>query len=606
VRFPFSIPAIALGLAAALGAVLPAASAQTANAREPKVRPAVERIDVVPGRPLVLPIEIVDDRVLRRGVFEAVLDDGLKIEGEIHWIGVRPARRPTGHSPGRVAWLGPAVEWVSIPAREAARDETRPPGLWYLVCEMPPEAVGLGMWFAGERSAVNWLPDPWRLGRDANGRVPEAMWASPLPEGAVQAGDVRAALAQLMANPWTRWRARLMLGSLEPDASFADHWSPPPGLSTSEPTGVLAKLAAYQDGLWQAALARLWIGDKDEAVVLRARLGQVSAFEGGWAPTFPVSSVAELNLRTDLLNPFVNEKTLGLRAPAWRASQPAAAVWVVDDSGRTDATLGSPVATVGAIVLGNHNAPTALLTLGDQPPEPVEPRRELRRVLSAENRGAGDSPRDGERPDAELLRTRVVAARVGLWKGQLQILTGSFPAAPPSVPLGPLVNDWTLGAWSRGRELEGAAVVPDSMTSVRLLRAGSSASDWRVLIECRTPEGDTSTAADPASGPTLDEVTLWFGPRSSPRVVRRVNSRGQVRGGTAGEALETVPVASGSGGWTVMVAVPTEAIERGGLLRVGLTRTDPVGRRTAWPRRMLPWDSEPGRLAVDLNAWDGF
>jgi len=56
----------------------------------------------------------------------------------------------------------------------------------------------------------------------------------------------------------------------------------------------------------------------------------------------------------------------------------------------------------------------------------------------------------------------------------------------------------------------------------------------------------------------------------------------------------------------VMLPLPPDAIEPGGRLRVGLTRTDATGRRTAWPRRLLPWDSEPGRLAVDLNAWDGF
>jgi len=200
------------------------------------------------------------------------------------------------------------------------------------------------------------------------------------------------------------------------------------------------------------------------------------------------------------------------------------------------------------------------------------------------------------------LRARAVPVRVGAWKTQVQVVSGMFPAVPPSVPLGPLVNDWTLGSWVRGRELDGAAAVPDALTSARLLRSGPSASDWRVLIECRAPEGDEPRAGNPAR----DEVTLWFGPRGSPTSVRRVDQRGRVRGPSSMDVIETLPVASIPGGWAVMLPLPTEAIEAGGLLRVGITRTDAGGRRTAWPRRMLPWDDEPGRLAIDLDVWDGF
>lgn len=572
------------------------AAAQNAGARAPDVRPAVERIDVVPGRPLVFPIEIVNERVLRRGVFEAVLDDGMPISGEIHWIGVRPGAR----SADPVGWLGAAAEWVASPAREASRDDARPPGRWYLVCKMPPEAVGLGMWFAGERSAVNWLTDPWRLGRDANSRVPEKMWQTTLPEGVVDEPVVRRSLTRLMSNPWTRWRARLMLGELEPSASFADHWSPPSGFEPTEPTGVLAKLANYQDGLWQAALARLWIGDAEEAVALRARLGQVSEFHGGWAASFPVSSVEELDLRTDLLNPFVNEKTLGLRAQAWRRSRPAAATWVVDDSGRSDSVHGSPAATLGVVAFigdqGEAGRPVSvILSLEGLPPEPIERVQEIHRVLPV---------RDAT---ATGLRAVAVPVRLGEWKSQIQVVRGLFPGAPPSVPVGPLVNDWTLGTWARGRELDGAAASPDSTTTARLLRAGRSSTDWQLLLECRSPAAASGASIESPIGETsVDEVTFWFGPRGSPSVVRRVDRSGRVRG-EAGEAvLQTLPVVETAGGWAVMLPLPVEAIEPGELLRMGITRTNGSGRRTAWPRRMLPWDSEPGRLAIDLGAWDGF
>lgn len=571
------------------------AAAQASGARVPDVRPAVERIDVVPGRPLVLPIEIVNERVLRRGEFEAVLDDGMRISGEIHWIGARPMPGATD----RADWLGAAVEWVASPAGEAIRDEARPPGRWYMVCEMPREAVGLGMWFGGERSAVNWLPDPWRLGRDANGRVPESMWGATLPTEAAREPVVRRSLTRLASNPWTRWRARLMLGGLEPAGSFGDAWSAPVGVDPEELVGVLAKLVRYQDGLWQAAFARLWIGNQGEASALRARLGQVSAFRGGWAPSFPVSPVEELDLRTDLLNPFVNEKTLGIRAQAWRRSRPAAAVWVVDDAGRSDAVHGSPAATLGVVAFaqspeGAATPASVLLSLEGLPPEPIESLREVQRVLPVRDASATG------------LRALAVPVRLGEWKSQVQVVRGLFPGAPPSVPVGPLVNDWTLGTWARGRELDGAASSPDSTTTARLLRAGRSSTDWQLLLECRSPSAARESPMESELGQAAaDEVTCWFGPRGSPTVVRRVDRAGRVRGSDGDTVLQTLTVVETANGWAVMLPLPVAAIEPGELLRMGLTRTSGSGRRTAWPRRMLPWDREPGRLAIDLGAWDG-
>jgi hypothetical protein len=57
--------------------------------------------------------------------------------------------------------------------------------------------------------------------------------------------------------------------------------------------------------------------------------------------------------------------------------------------------------------------------------------------------------------------------------------------------------------------------------------------------------------------------------------------------------------------WSVSVPIPREALEPGGVLRLGITRRDGRGLRTAWPRRMMPWEHEPSRAVVNLKTWSG-
>ncbi|MEM7622954.1 MAG: hypothetical protein AAF235_07090, partial [Planctomycetota bacterium] len=56
--------------------------------------------------------------------------------------------------------------------------------------------------------------------------------------------------------------------------------------------------------------------------------------------------------------------------------------------------------------------------------------------------------------------------------------------------------------------------------------------------------------------------------------------------------------------WTADIAIPDWAIEDDGTLILGITRTMQDGTRAAWPRPMLPWQREPGRIRIDLDAWN--
>jgi len=56
--------------------------------------------------------------------------------------------------------------------------------------------------------------------------------------------------------------------------------------------------------------------------------------------------------------------------------------------------------------------------------------------------------------------------------------------------------------------------------------------------------------------------------------------------------------------WSAWVPIPA-SVQAGRLVRVGMQRVDARGVRSAWPRPMMPWQIEPGRVALDLGQWLG-
>src|SRR5690606_19882026 len=105
-----------------------------------------------------------------------------------------------------------------------------------------------------------------------------------------------------------------------------------------------------------------------------------------------------------------------------------------------------------------------------------------------------------------------------------------------------------------------------------------------------------------------EHVRVWLGPFRRPFSVLRIGSDGAVVDEIASSAASEqraggVRVVREAGKWIVQAEVPAECIEADGSLRIGIERTDARGRRTAWPRPMLPWQSEPGRAAVGTNSW---
>jgi hypothetical protein len=163
----------------------------------------------------------------------------------------------------------------------------------------------------------------------------------------------------------------------------------------------------------------------------------------------------------------------------------------------------------------------------------------------------------------------------------VQLATAPVAVVPPGLLMGPLLADWTMDSW-----ISGVAAVPalERSSAARLER--TAAGQWEVFVECRVPVADEPAAQDSAR----DQVRIVFGSLGAPLGVVTLEAPASLEQGDR---------------WSARALVPSSAIEPGGLLRIGIERRDASGARSAWPRPMLPGQSEPGRRLVRLDRWGG-
>lgn len=490
--------------------------------------------------------------------------------------------------------------WVPRPPswRLLGRDETLPPDaqeLWLVTIELPTEP---GEIIIGDTAvSATWLGP-----RFARGAALSGPWsAAPPPRQAT------AALLPLQADPGGHWRRLLALGEL---GDRAAHDRPDPGLP--EP---IATAAAHRADVWAAALRRAEAVAPQRAAALRRALVQPVTFpDGQTRPVFALGGRTLEDLRTALLTGSSQSAKLAIEQALQNA--PSLVAWMIDDGGPLD-NQGLRLVTFGAAVLGPEPS-TALAqqlgTAGVRQAEVLPPGQAA--TLTAGVRPLPDpDPLRPERP-APL---RVTAA------GQTQELapiTVMPPARPPGMPLGPLLHDWTMASWLSGIDAL-QALPPENARCAALLHRGvvrtqrgagpqvsSSRPVWTLYIECLRPPRPPGGGVEPRDAP-LDSVTVWL----ADGIALRVDERGAVRAesGPTPASLgipSRLPVSDDGERWSVSLPVPDAVIETETLneeprpvLRVGLVRTDALGRRTAWPRRMLPDQREPSRLAIDLGGW---
>lgn len=532
----------------------------------PTLVPSSPRIDAIPGRPLVTPVRVEGPLP---GSTEPVLTlaDGTRIPGRLYWIGIRPDPL------GLTGWLPAADRWVVTPVTEGAIPESI--GAWHLVADIPPNAAGQAVRLGGRTIPVNWLADPDTLCPDSANPASWEPWRAP-DQAAEPDADL---LTPEWRSPLRRWRARLATGTL------GDALPGPRAWQLQGDPAPLDSLAELTDARWRVGLARLWYADADTSRRLIARLAQTLEISPGiHAPAWPVSQPQLDSLLSDLLESTHTGPALTRRASAWLDSLPRAAAWVADDAAGLLGAASEPLVRIRATMLDRKAALLWVTGAGGQrvgEPQALEPGRiaEVEQVVSrGEPRtgGAAFTVRCGD--DAIGVAARETAA-----------------IRPPGASCGPLMLDWTLEAWADSDPAVGALPPPEWATGVLIFRddSGASPSGWSVFVECA------------AANDGADEVSLAFGQRGGAASVLHVSRAGVLRDDAHPEEDSLLPVAEEGDRWSVTVPVPQDAVEPGEILRVGVVRRDPRRVRTAWPRRMMPWEREPARAAIDLKTWSG-
>lgn len=573
--------------------MLPACRSRS-TAREPKTAPRIAaseaRVDVIMGRTLVMPVTL-EGAINPARPIACRLDDGRKLTPTLVYINSSPV------ATGEVAsWVPDPGKWTTTPASAGARPAGA--GTWAIVVDLPLDAIGQGLWVGGHRAALNWLPSP-DMQRADTGPVD---WSPPFAAHAQVPSLLRLAEPERI-SPVRRWRYRLVTRGLIPSINPALN---PGGGADAGPDSfsdpIIESFAMLMECRWQVALASLWIADKDLCNRIKRRLTAVVDFgDGSVAPVWPVHQPDLDVLLNDLLNLRLTPERQIERAEAWLANLPEAAAWVIDDAGQRDAATGQPVSTCGVCNLSERDS-LGWSVAGRAPGSP-----ELAKIASysAASVAATLTPVEDETPAGLTLRSSPKATtlevHLGRWSATRPATLDRIPAHPPGIRIEPLRREWTLEPW-----LEGTTGIPadEAWSAAGLLYLdsspapdGSPGDRWTLFIECRSP----------AIG-REETIRVWLGAYGAPSAVLKIGSSGSVMDEIAPKQGLEPTVRGGSitrqgDTWSARIPLPARCIEEGGTLRVGIERTDGRGRRTSWPRPMLPWQGEPGRIAVDTAAW---
>lgn len=572
---------------------------------QPAVEPVEPRMDAVFGRAVVFRVR--PSELPPPPIIAVRLDDGRTIEGDVQWVRVIP---PGGGPCAGPTWLPPPPVLEAAAAGDA--DAGRGAGAWMMRLRFPLEASGQGFWLGGVRYQPNWLPDPRRLvDRGMVGRA----WSSPLVE------DERAdALLSRLTEPYRDhplhgWRHDLMMDVFTPGEEFDQPEDGGPiedldalraEIEAADPFEPITRdLADLERARWQVALARLWNADPTLSLPVRDRLVGIIETSGGLLPAWTVDQPVIDDLLGALLDPDSSDERVAGHIRAWLDGFDDAIAWVIDDAGRQDGISGEFLPTIGVVNTAERSVLAWARASDVSSPSDLTPLLPGRvQMLRGEI-----LPTDFRRPELGP----GVEVQVGGWDGYLQALGVAIPVSPPGFALGPLRAAWTLEAWSAMDDGEAVEVARDRSAAVMLARGpvfeapstvvgpaprASGRQAWTLYVEARSA-GD---------GTADDFVELWFGPHAMPSAVLRIYSDGRVVDTLAQENAGdlSVKIVRLADRWVARLPVPTGAIEAGPMLRLGVLREDGCGSRSSWPRRMLPGQTEPGRVAVRLDAWDEY
>jgi hypothetical protein len=484
------------------------------------------------------------------------------------------------------AWLGPRREYEIRAAGASDLTSPLPMGAeWVAVFDCPAGVSASYVAIEGQHYPFS-------------SHAPAGLSAVPHAETTMAS----AALAMIAADPLERWRAVLA----SPDVGKPDE-----GNGNFAGALILSPLADRRARDAQAAIGRL---EPEMARSVQLRMASVIDLGDEVSmPIWPGDRGAARTLIRDLLE-TAEAPRRALMAQAWLQQQPTAGAVIVDDAAAIDPRTGL---TFPSVLLVNFtDGPVAasatrgmVVKAGSREGEAVQP--DLLRIepLTAMTATVGanqaiTSPDDkavkaARRGGSASDRRTVADIRIGEWAAERAVVGEIAHCRPPGLSIGPLMADWTeatflKAAMDQTSNAPMPAAVSDRAVAGRLMFENGR---WVVYFEIGNP-------AAPSAG--VPELMLYFGPRGpSGRGILRVQPDGtlvDLRGG-AGVPAGTATVVRAKDRTSYWIPVPASAIEPGRALRLGLVFVDGGGKRSAWPRPMLPWQTEPGRVAVDLNSW---
>ncbi|MFZ4575216.1 MAG: hypothetical protein ACOYN0_12510 [Phycisphaerales bacterium] len=545
-------------------------------------RSPTRRLDAIVGSTLVVPIDETLSFVTP--ATKVTLDDGTIVKSSIHRVLVQ-VQLP---GPGDTApdqWMPVPGVWSSVAVDQRGDVAS---GVAVFTLELPESAAGQGLVIDGRRFAVNWIPEPGRLPVAQEGAEIDP-WLPGAPPSAADRTFLLSAAVPEARSPLTRWRYRLLVDGLRPDA--------PGEVAFADP--IIEAISKQNEDRWRVALSWLWAANPDLSSRLKERLCAFVRFPGERSvPAWSTDHLSLDRLLMDLLDPLLTPGQRMGKAEIWLTEQPQMVGWIADDGGVLDAAR-NVVALAGVANLSGRTS----MAWGERSDSAGEPDLIPLKPWSVAEVGVPLAPVTDEAGSRSI--PRAVSLHAGRFSSDVPVIPGRMPAMPPGLRMDEFIPDWTLPTWSGSEPVRSR---PEWSTAALLyqLPAGAGTPEspgvpgrWELYVQCRRA---------PTVGAEANEcVRIHLGPPERPKAVLKVTVAGELTNELlTGElaSADSIEVAASPDRWSFKLTIPSSAIEADGTVRIGVERIDAALRRTTWPRPSFPWQTSPARAAVSTSWWD--
>lgn len=504
-------------------------------------------------------------------------------------------------------WLG---QRLRVEARTAeavnAQAGARPPLAWLATIELPSDIpAGRDAIRIADRS----IPITIVTASKPASLPPNDADAPPRDYTRAELDALLTRLAPAIANPTQHWRLRLieqhrpslLRGELTARLDAAQATQTPASRS----------LATAINDRWQTAIHRLHRAQPEAADALKSRLTAVAQLHTReLVPAWPPADDALNDLLRVLTLPSADDARLIDRVDLELRRHPPVALWVLDDAGASF-SLSRPREDTGPLEPGFDPAQSPFSFARPAPARAVRQvavaatelrgRTILASVSSAGLSGAVGIPLQPHTTATRLVdvaaptdtRTAEVEARVG--PARVRRASPAIPliAAPPALRLGPLAEEFTHRSWWSATP----ALPPRSYRTAASLYHTDDL--WTLYIEAHRPPAQPNATQTP--GP--DSIRVYTGQFQSGATPITITPPplGETSAFTTPLGFD-VRVTADPDVWRAWINFP-ESAERAEEFLLGLTRVDPRNARTAWPRPLVPGQTEPGRRRIRLDTW---